>query len=426
MKVLLILCLTSLATGTCFGQNILFQQNFDAGGVVGDYINASNPGITKFNAISGPSAAIVGGTLQFNRVTNGTTGGFAHSTDLSPASNSLYIQFDFETVSTTALAGSSALIFYVGSGFTSTPTSPDVADQYARFGIGFTNTGGQFTVRHIGPGGVGSINSSPFTGKQTLTFILNNTGFTVTYLQPGGGLQTLANDTYDLWVGTVEVFNGRAVLTPTQNTTDFKLRIDDDVYAAAFQFDNFLIRDINGALPVSVLDFKAVAAGSQVDLSWQSATDAPTKFTVERSPDALAFAPIYQPQTNKISNGQRTYRITDNAPAPGLNYYRLTQTGTDGQAVFGKIVSVELANNVPDFTILANPGEGLTIGLQTANLPNATYLLTTPTGQLVSFQSCKTPDGRVTLLLQHPLPSGVYLLTATTESARITRRLLVH
>ncbi|HEX9955989.1 MAG TPA: hypothetical protein VGA96_01995 [Fibrella sp.] len=424
MKFTLIVSLFVLLASRNYAQTTLFQQDFSSSTSIASYIS-STPGTDKFNGLSGPSATIVNGTLQFNRTTNGTTGGFAHSTDLSPASNSLYIQLDFEVVSTTAVAGSSALVFYVGSGFTSSPTSPDVADQYARFGIGFTNTGGQFTVRYIGPGGAGSVSSSPFTGKQTLTFVLNNTGSIVTYLQPGGGTQTLANDTYDLWVGTTEVFNGRAVLTPTQSTTDFKLRIDDDVYAAAFQFDNIIIRDINGALPVSVANIKAVATSSQVNLSWQFLQQSAALFTVERSPDAREFIAIGSLKADGNLNEQRTYNFTDYLPGTGTNYYRLRQADADGSESFSKIVAAEVLTNVPDFTILDISGAGTSISVYPKNIPGATYLLTTLTGQLVTCQQRKTPDGEVTLLPQRPLPSGVYLLTAYTETTKVTRRLQV-
>ena len=425
MKVILVLCLVNLVTGMCFAQNILFEQNFDAGSPVSQYINASSPGTTKFNGINGPSGSdtIVNGTLQFSRLVNGTTGHFSRSTNWSPAPTSLYIQFDFEVVSTTTTAGSSALIFAVGSSL-GNGVSLTNANIYARFGIGFTGGNRTFTVRPIPVGGGGS-NSPAYTGRQTLTFILNNTGFTVTYLQPGGGTKRLLNDLYDLWVGNNRVLENLPVLMPGQTMTNFKLRIDDDVYAAIFQFDNFLIRDIGGALPVAVLDFKAVAAGSQVGLSWQLASETPTVFTVERSPNALDFAPVAQLQTDAASNGQRTYNVTDTSPAPGPNYYRLRQTGTDGQVVLSKIVTVDMPDNVPDFTILNNPSQGLTVSLRTTNLPGATYLLATLTGQTIDYQARKTPDGRVTLLLQHPLPSGVYLLTAQTEATSITRRLLV-
>ena len=275
------------------------------------------------------------------------------------------------------------------------------------------------------PSGGGGTNSTSFTGKQTLTFVLNNADYTVTYLQPGGGLKTLPNDTYDLWVGTTRVFTELPVLTPTQTMTDFKLRIDDDVYAAIFQFDNFLIRDINGALPVAAFDVNAVATGKHVDLSWQSASQGATLFTIERSTDARLFTPIGSILATDNPAKQRTYDFADTDPATGTNYYRLRQTNTDGSVVFSKIATADVSTNVPGFTILDNPSSGTSIRLRARNLTGATYLITSLTGQTLPCQQRETPEGEVTLLPQHTLPSGVYILTASTGVTRLTQRVLV-
>jgi len=425
MKNALLTCIAVLAACSTNAQTTLFQQNFDSGSPVSQYISSGSPNSNQFNGITGPSVAIVNGALQFDRPNNGSTGHFARNTDFSPTPSSLYIQMDFEVVSATTTAGNSALLFYVGNGFSNGP-SITVSEVYARFGINFTGNGYEFSVRHVESISANSINSPVFAGRQTLTFVLNNTGYTVTYLQPGGGVQTLASDKYDMWVGSTQVFNEFPVQNPSQTMTEFKLRIDDDVYAAVFQFDNFLIRDINNALAVSVADFKAAPAGSRVELSWQVYKSAEASFVIERSFDALSFAPIGNVPATSFSDGQRTYVFSDSAPGIGSNYYRLRQTADDGSPVFSKIVAAIVHADVPELTILDNPTSGLAIYLKADNLPDATYRLSTLTGQHISCEQRKTPDGQVTLLLQHPLPSGVYLLTAITATTRITRRLLMH
>lgn len=426
MKFILIIGFLNLVTYASSGQTTLFQQDFSTGSALSDYISASSPGATKFNGITGPSASIVNGALQFDRPNNGTTGHFAHTTDFSPTPGSLYIQLDFEVVSATATAGNSALLFYVGNGFSNGPGNPSNADIYARFGINFTGNGHEFSVRHIPVGGTGSFNSATFTGRQTLTFVLNNTGYTVTYLQPGGGVQTLSNDTYDLWIGSSEVVNGQPVITPTQTMTDFKLRIDDDVYAAVFQFDNFLIRDINGALPVAAFDVKAISASTHVNLNWQSTNQPAALFTIERSVDAQEFIAIGSVQVVATSDGQRIYTFKDEFPAEGTNYYRLRQTNTDASLMFSKIVTADVNTSVPGFVVLETPSPGTSIRLRARNLSGATYLLTTLAGRTLPCQQQETPEGEITLLPQHPLPSGVYLLTTSTEAMRLTRRVVVH
>ena len=334
---------------------------------------------------------------------------------------------DFEVVSATTTAGNSALLFYVGNAFSNGVGNPSNSEIYARFGINFTGNGYEFSVRSIPNGGGGS-NSGVFTGRQTLTFVLNNTSYTVTYLQPGGGTKTLPNDTYDLWVGSSRVFTELPVLTPSQSMTDFKLRIDDDVYAAVFQFDNFLIRDINGALPLDLNRFAGSVNGPHIDLTWQTTGSLNAyQFAVERRTQTGEFTEVGQSMpVTMMANGQRFYTLTDEQPTPGLNYYRLRQTDQNGVTAWSKLIQVRYDPDQPALILFENPVSPNRITLRTHALEAPTYLLTTLAGQLIPFQTSETPDGQVTLLPQHPLSSGVYLLTATAGSIRLTRRVLVH
>lgn len=419
MNLLYCFILLNLTVLSAKAQTTYFQQNFDTGNPISQYINSGSPGIGQFNGIAGPSgsATIVNGTLQFDRQTDKTTGHFSRTTDLTPTPTSLYIQFDFEVVSATTLAGNSCLLFYVGNSFSNGVSNPSNADTYARFGMVFTGVGYGFAVRNI-PSGGGGGNSATFTGKQTLTLVLNNTGYTITYLQPGGGTKKLSDDHYDLWVGTNRVFSDQPVLTPGQSMTDFKLRIDDDVYAATFQFDNFLMRDVSGALPVDLLQFGGFVQGSQVRLSWQTTTsEADRLFAVERRTATGEFTEL----GTSISGNT----FTDEHPANGLNYYRLRYTDHDGSTNWSKLISVRYKPDQPALVVFDNPISSDHIRIRTYAFDEPTYWLTTLTGQVLPCQQRETPDGEVTLQPQHPLPSGLYLLTVTNGTTRLTRRVLI-
>ncbi|MEZ0607652.1 T9SS type A sorting domain-containing protein [Fibrella sp. WM1] len=426
MKLLLFCALLVAMTNGVFGQSVLFQQDFNAGGTPANYVS-STPNTHQFNGINGPNGAvsIVNGALQFDRLVSGTTGHFSRTTDFSPAPTSLYIQFDFEVVSTTTVAGNSALLFYLGTAFSNGVGNPSNAETYARFGISFTGAGQAFAVRNI-PSGGGGGNSATFTGKQQITFVLNNTGFPITYLQPGGGSKQLLNDQYDLWVGGNRVFSDQPVLTPTQTMTDFKLRIDDDVYAAVFQFDNFLIRDISGSLPLSLTQFWGEAQHDKIQLIWQTASAANgSLFAVERRTESGEFAELGTLPATDVPSQQRTYSFTDAHPRPGLNYYRLRQIGPDNTVTWSRPIEVRYEPNQPMLTLLGNPTSSERIQVRTQGLDDPMYRLTNLAGQRIDCQQQQTPDGEVTLLPQHPLPSGVYLLTASSATHYLTRRLVI-
>jgi hypothetical protein len=425
MKLLTTALCMWLATSDLFAQTTLFQQNFDGGGIPANYVS-SNPNVNQFNGISG--ATITNGTLQFDRSSGTGTGHFSRTTDLSPSVRSMYIQMDFEVVSTTATAGNNVLNFYVGSNFTSDVQNPDNGETYARFGFSFTNNGHEFMVRSVPAGGTGAANSVPYTGRRTLTFVLNNTDYLVTYLQPGGGLKTLPNDTYDLWVGADRVFTELPVLTPGQTLSDFKFRLTNNVYAAAFQIDNILIRDISGALPIELTHFEAKSNGPHVELNWTTTKLlTAAQFTVERHTGSGEFVDIGEstPGTLPTTTSQRTYTFTDEQPAPGLNHYRLRQVSTGGLASWSKVIQVRYQPGQPALLLLENPALPEGIRVRTYALDTPTYRLCTAAGQPLFCQLRETPDGTATLLPQQPLPAGVYLLTVNSENTRITKRVLV-
>ena len=419
MKTVSFTLLISLLTLTCLAQTVYFQQDFSAGGTPASYINAA-PNANQFTGISGLGAAIVTNTLQFDRSSATGTAHFSRSANFAPTPKSLYIQMDFEVVSTTATASSSALVFYVGSSFDNSTNNPVVANTYARFGIGFVNNGGLFTVRHIESNSANSISSSTFTGRQTITFVVNNSGTSLTYLQPGGGYQSVPDDTYDLWVGNTQVFNNFAVVTPTQTLSDFKLRVDSGLGAAVFQFDNIQMRDISGQLPLTQTYLAAQTTSAGVQLRWSLPAQQPgSTFGVERSPDALTFTTV----GTVTANANRVFTFTDPAPLPGWAYYRLAQTNPDGLTAMSNVVAVETLTDVPELTVLGNPGPA-TITCRTRQLAGASYRLLTLNGQPIPTEQRQTP-GEVTLRAQQPLSPGVYILSATLPGTHLTRRVLV-
>lgn len=239
------LTIIGLAVATLAGAQAqvitVFSQNFAAGGVTSDYVSASSPTTGQWNAISSSGGAktwsIASNTLQL--ASTGTNGGFAsRTTDFTPTVNLMSFSFTFNlTAGTTATTN--AFEVSVGSGFTTNNSQEPNASVYSKFGINTTATTG-FIVRDIS----GSTNgSSTFTGAQTISWFANNTGASATYLAPDGSTESIANDTFDLWVGTSKQLNDRGVTTTTQTITDFKIGSSAN---AAFtgRFDDIVIQQV--------------------------------------------------------------------------------------------------------------------------------------------------------------------------------------
>ena len=71
----------------------------------------------------------------------------------------------------------------------------------------------------------------------------NNSGSSTTYLAPDGSTESLADDTWDLWVGISKQLNDRAVTTAAQTIANFKFgALGNGTYTA--QFDSISIQNI--------------------------------------------------------------------------------------------------------------------------------------------------------------------------------------
>lgn len=93
-------------------------------------------------------------------------------------------------------------------------------------------------------------------------------------------------------------------------------------------------------LPLELLGFDAQARENDVVLDWALGSNPSGEhFIVERSQDALEFAPIGTVQAQE-GTGVAHYDFVDPQPAPGINYYRLAQVHTDGSSVHSLVKAV--------------------------------------------------------------------------------------
>lgn len=407
-------------------QTTYFQQDFSAGGTPNDYVRAS-PNNTQFNALAGLNATITNNAVQFTRPTDTGTGHIAYSTNFAGPPTSLHVQFSFEVLShDVSVAGTSAVIFYVGSGFNSGPQNPDVAETYARLNFNLpATTSGQFQVRTSPQGGgSGGTNSAAFSGRQTITFAMNNTGSSnFRYVSPTGSLESLANDTYDVWVGNTKVFDDQLVLTPSQSISNFKFRINNGV--GIIQIGNLLMRDISGALPVTLLSFTAKPEGDRVQLAWSTTSELNAqRFIVERSTDLAEYVPIGEIAAKGTTNSRQNYSLTDIQPLPGNNYYRLRQIDHDGTSqVFKPVAAVVSVDDVAA-VVYPNPADPARIHLRLWNTGDGAVRLLTQGGQYLESRIVRSLDG-VDLVPQHPLQTGVYLVEVQAGDQKIVRKVLI-
>ncbi|MGV3539466.1 MAG: hypothetical protein ACO1OQ_06615, partial [Rufibacter sp.] len=103
-----------------------------------------------------------------------------------------------------------------------------------------------------------------------------------------------------------------------------------------------------GTLPVTLTSFTSASQTSQVVLTWITASEKDNKeFVVERSTDAVNFAPIETIAGNGTTTTLQHYTFKDAAPVAGISYYRLKQIDFDGAFEYSKVISAKVQATQP-------------------------------------------------------------------------------
>jgi hypothetical protein len=266
IKIFILIIIISFSYNNIFAQD--FQQQFGSGSALSNY-NAG--GANQFNAIStsGGGMAWTVPSAQLRGVRTGNAGAATRTTNLSgiETANTCMLRLKV-TVASSSGALTNAASFYIGKGFTTANGAPANADVHAKFALNFTATSGQFVVRDIS----GSTNgATTYSGQQTLLLVTNNSGSSITYKAPDGTYESVANDKWDLWVGTSKQLDERnATDVFTSNSiSDFKILFDNG--SGTIDVDDILIDPV----PVAPTATAATSvAGTSFTANWGAVSGA--------------------------------------------------------------------------------------------------------------------------------------------------------
>jgi hypothetical protein len=211
---------------------VLFSQDFSGSAALREYA-ANSPEQNQFTVLPGTGAAgtasIENGAYKFVKTGSGNMG-LTRAVDLvgSPAA-AMKFSFDLNL-----------------SGFT-TPALTRLIT-----GV-FSSAGGNFTAFGIDSNGDGTwrfANNTAltFTGTQRLTFVLNDSGKTITYTAPDGSSETLADAAWEVWVETTKVTNDTTAGVNAENDLSrFQVNMQNLVegQTTTFIFDNFTAESLS-------------------------------------------------------------------------------------------------------------------------------------------------------------------------------------
>lgn len=225
----------------------LFNQDFSASTAVSDYASTV-PDYGEFNGITESKTNLIASindeALQFERTDAATIYAYRNF-DLTENPTLVQFKFDFELSNYQSDTQNPTFSVFIGNSFSSSSfgTNSTYASRFGIVGKDGTNEFKVTTVDNIN----GAPSSSYYSGKQEITFIVNNSVSDQSYTAPNGNSESVPNGKMDLWVGTINVINNfslRNRTSPKADISGFKIQATSRSGTGTFSFDNIEFTDL--------------------------------------------------------------------------------------------------------------------------------------------------------------------------------------
>lgn len=447
MKKILLLSMLGFCAVAVKAQTTYFTQNFDTPAADATAVTAAyvqNPAsaygnnlFTHINSGSNVAISVNSGKLRFLRSVNTGTGaqntayairstiGGGGSLAKFNATTPTFLKIGFEvSIAHSASSNTPNDIFcQLGSGlavggYSGTPGTPD-AVVYAQIGIGLSNSASNsfFVAKPTGAGnastGIGTDRTNIFSGTQQITWYLNNTGSTVSYLAPDGVTSyTLANDTWAIFIGNSREASGGAVDAPDVAMNEFNIVARGVTTIQTIDIDNISVSSpAYTVLPVSLVSFTGKSTTNGNLLAWKTASESNNShFEVLRSADGKTFSSIGTVKGKGNATELSAYSFTDASPLAGTSYYKLNQIDFDGTAKESDNV-VALANSLQTANALAvsSKNGNVQLSFNAPNSGNADVKVYDLNGKTLLNKQVNATQGLNILNYSLSLPKGVYV-----------------
>jgi hypothetical protein len=271
----------------------LFQQDFTSAltagnqgggtkivytGITNDIIYVNSAASTSqftFLSTNGDGASIEmngDGYMRLSR--SASTIYVVRNTNFTGSPAAIMLSFDFNAETTSGTSGQT-IQFMLGQNFLNSNNEPSAANKHSLF---FINT--KSPTGAPGTWGVTPLNASSesaYNSSQKVTWVINKGIENLTYTAPDGSTESLATNTYDLWVGTNKHYNDQAATTPDAELLNFEIRIAGG--NGTYTIDNLIISEIsNSPVESDVTDhFRTKQSGNWNEAStWESSPNGST------------------------------------------------------------------------------------------------------------------------------------------------------
>lgn len=156
--------------------------------------------------------------------------------------------------------------------------------------------------------------------------------------------------------------------------------------------------------------------GSKNMLEWVTVSEKEFNyFEIQRSTDAENFVSLGRMKAMNSKNIHFTYVFNDEAPAEGINYYRLKQVDLNGKVEYSEIISIQMGNNkkLSVKNIYPNPTSGqINIDVYSDAETTLEIKLTDLLGKAVYTEKVQAAKGlNVYRVSEEKIPAGMFFVS---------------
>lgn len=199
--------------------------------------------------------------------------------------------------------------------------------------------------------------------------------------------------------------------------------------AFGYSLYEFQVLGPNVILPILLSEFKAVKRNTVADLQWKAEIDRESSFRIQRSEDGQHFTTIGTIVSSATGTQTSIYKYTDEAPLPGINYYRLQYNEAAGSTLYSQVVVVNFTIN-GRFSVYPNPlnRNDALIHVRLANpvSGNLEIRLLSAAGIMVEKQQYTAANESSFLFKrQLSLTAGTYIIQVFTKGNTLLKTIMI-
>ena len=311
--------------------------------------------------------------------------------------------------------------FFQGTGATYTGNSAFTGNQVFT-GLRFVFGASGIITTSRREGAVWNVTALTAINSQATDYLVeiysNNSNLAASYIKTGA--QTLAINTWDLWVNGVLIGNdlGKAQLiddTPIDSFTFYGENSSSNVANIYLDDISYANENQTFTLPITLTSFTGKEFNKSIVLNWVTASEKNNKdFEILSSIDGKVFKIIGTIDGAGDSDAELKYSFVDVNPFGGTNYYQLKQIDFDGKSSTSSTIAVDSKIAETHISIFAAISK-VHIGITSPNETAGKLSLFDIGGRKIMIQNVKLNKGYNSIELNENLNPGVHFVTLENE-----------